>query len=174
MRIAITSPTNWPYVRRGAERFINELAGYLASRGHSVTIICGKPGKSELVNGNGYTTRYCRRWWHPVFAKLGLLEFHMFFFPCLLHLLWNRYDAVLCLTFMDAFALGGFLDLSGFRPEAFLVDDYVLVSEAEIAQAMCFAAEHERWVVEGSAGVALGAFIIFTATWRPIRALFGF
>jgi NTE family protein len=29
-------------------------------------------------------------------------------------------------TFMDAFALGGFLDLSGFRPEAFLVDDYVL------------------------------------------------
>jgi phosphatidyl-myo-inositol alpha-mannosyltransferase len=106
MRIAITSPTNWPHVRRGAERFINELAGYLASRGHSVTIICGKPGKSELVNGNGYTTRYCRRWWHPVFGKLGLLEFHRFFFPCLLHLLWNRYDAVLCLTFMDAFAAG--------------------------------------------------------------------
>jgi NTE family protein len=29
-------------------------------------------------------------------------------------------------TFIDAFALGGFLDLSGFRPDAFLVDDYVL------------------------------------------------
>jgi|HubBroStandDraft_5_1064220.scaffolds.fasta_scaffold14767_3 NTE family protein len=29
-------------------------------------------------------------------------------------------------TFIDAFAVGGFLDLSGFRPDAFLVDDYVL------------------------------------------------
>lgn len=104
MRIAITSPTNWPEVRRGAERFINELAGYLDSQGHVVTIISGKPGKSDVVDANGYRTFRCRRWWHPVFAKLGLLEFHMFFFPCFLHLLRNRYDGVLCLTFMDALA----------------------------------------------------------------------
>ncbi|MDE3165875.1 MAG: glycosyltransferase family 4 protein [Acidobacteriota bacterium] len=104
MRIAIANPTTWPYVRRGAERFINELAAYLAARGHEVTVVSGKPGRTEVIPGNGYTTVCHRRWWHPALAKAGLLEFHMFFFPCLVHLLRERFDAVVCLTFMDAFA----------------------------------------------------------------------
>jgi threonine dehydratase len=36
-----------------------------------------------------------------------------------------------------------------------LVDDWVLVSEAEIGRAMRVIAERERWIVEGAAGVAL-------------------
>jgi threonine dehydratase len=40
-----------------------------------------------------------------------------------------------------------------------LIDDCVLVSEAEIHQAMRLIAEHERWIIEGSAGVAVAAFI---------------
>jgi len=40
-----------------------------------------------------------------------------------------------------------------------LIDDCVLVSESEIYQAMCVIAEHERWIVEGSAGVAVAAFL---------------
>jgi phosphatidyl-myo-inositol alpha-mannosyltransferase len=104
MRVAITNPTTWPYVRRGAERFINELARYLAGRGHGVTVISGKPGPTEVIRGEGYSTICHRRLWHPCLAEVGLLEFHMFFFPCLASLLRERYDAVVCLTFMDAFA----------------------------------------------------------------------
>jgi len=40
-----------------------------------------------------------------------------------------------------------------------LIDDCALVSEEEIYQAMRLIAEHERWIVEGSAGVAVAAFL---------------
>lgn len=104
MKVAITTPTNWPEVRRGAERFANELAVYLAERGHDVTIFSGKPGPTVRETGNGYQTIRHRRLWHPVLGRFGLLEFHMFFFPCLAHLLRERYDVVVSLTFMDAIA----------------------------------------------------------------------
>jgi phosphatidyl-myo-inositol alpha-mannosyltransferase len=104
MRIAITNPTTWPWVRRGAERFINELAAYLASRGHDVTVISAKPGAGETYHDRGYKTICHRRLWHPWMAKIGLLEFHMFFFTAFYSLLRGRYDAVFSLTFMDAFA----------------------------------------------------------------------
>jgi len=104
VKIAITNPTNWPYLRRGVERFINEGATFLSERGHDVTIITGKPGKTELVKRDGFTTIYYRRLWHPSFGRFGLLEFHAFFLPALLHLLGGHYDIVLCCTFMDGFA----------------------------------------------------------------------
>ena len=104
MRIAITNPTNWPYLRRGLERFINELAEYLSRRGHEVDIVCGAPGKTEVVKQRGYTTWYYRRLWHPALQKAGFLEFHAFFFPALFHLLRHRYDVVFTGTFMDAYA----------------------------------------------------------------------
>ncbi len=37
MRIAITHPTCWPYVRRGSERVLNDCAVWLAGRGHDVS-----------------------------------------------------------------------------------------------------------------------------------------
>ena len=36
-----------------------------------------------------------------------------------------------------------------------LIDQFVLVSEAEIVSSMRLLAENERWIVEGAAGVAL-------------------
>jgi phosphatidyl-myo-inositol alpha-mannosyltransferase len=104
MKVAITTPTTWPYVRRGAERFANEFARDLARRGHSVTIISGKPGKKEVIPGDGYITVCHRRLWYPFCAYFGLLEFHTFFFPCLYHLLRERFDVVVSLTFMDGLA----------------------------------------------------------------------
>src|SRR6202050_4491277 len=104
MRIAITNPTNWPYLRRGVERFMNDLAGYLTRRGHEVTIITSKPGKTEVIRDNDYTTIYCRRMWHPWMMKLGILEIYAFFLTLLPRLLRNRYDVVLSCTFMDGFA----------------------------------------------------------------------
>ena len=38
-----------------------------------------------------------------------------------------------------------------------LIDDCVLVSESEIADAMRIVAEQERWIIEGAAGVAVAA-----------------
>lgn len=104
MKVAITTPTNWPEVRRGAERFANELAADLTRRGHEVTIICGTPERGSACNSFGYRTVRHQRWWHPLMARFGLLEFHMFFFPCLIHLLRERFDVVVSLTFMDALA----------------------------------------------------------------------
>src|SRR6266704_2853095 len=104
MRIGITNPTTWPWVRRGGERFINELAAYLAGRGHEVTLISGKPGGKEVRRDGSYTTICHRRLWHPAFAKIGFLEFHAFFPIVLADLVRQRFDAVLCCTFLDSYA----------------------------------------------------------------------
>jgi phosphatidylinositol alpha-mannosyltransferase len=104
MKVAITSATTWPYVRRGMERFVNELAASLAGVGHDVTVISSKAGRKQIVERDGFTTVCHRRLWHPALAKVGLLEFHMFFFPCVLHLLRERFDIVLSVAFMDAYA----------------------------------------------------------------------
>ena len=105
MRIAITNPTNWPWVRRGAERFINELATFLTARGHEVTVISAKPGPTEVRQDPGYTTFLYRRLWHPALATVGLHEFHVFLVTLLAHLMRNRqYDIVHACTFVDGLA----------------------------------------------------------------------
>src|SRR5215475_6443925 len=40
-----------------------------------------------------------------------------------------------------------------------LIDDYALVSEAEIIEAMRLILDKERWIIEGSAGVAVAAYL---------------
>ncbi|MCP4589404.1 MAG: glycosyltransferase family 4 protein [bacterium] len=104
MRIAITNPTTWPRVRRGAERFVNELAQYLASRGHEATVIACKPGARETRREHGFTTDCHRRLWHPALARVGFLEFHAFAGTAFGALLRGRYDIVHCCTFTDAYA----------------------------------------------------------------------
>ncbi len=53
MRILITHPYCWPYVRRGSERFLAELSGYMALRGHDVTVLSTSPvgDEREVVSG---------------------------------------------------------------------------------------------------------------------------
>jgi glycosyltransferase involved in cell wall biosynthesis len=104
MRIGITTPTNWPFVRRGGERFVNELAAHLARRGHQVTVICAGPGSGRVVRAAGFTTVYHRRLWHPSLARVGLHEFHAFLPYCLASLLRRRFDVVLVCNFLDAWA----------------------------------------------------------------------
>jgi glycosyltransferase involved in cell wall biosynthesis len=104
MRVAITTPTNWPYVRRGMERFCNELAAYLARQGHRVTLVTAKPGRSQRIDDRGFTTVTHRRLWHPALANIGVLEFHPFAITALASLLNGSYDVVVSSTFIDAFA----------------------------------------------------------------------
>jgi glycosyltransferase involved in cell wall biosynthesis len=60
MRIAFTHAFCWPEVRRGAERFIQELGAALVERGHDVTILSSgwDPGTTVL---DGVTTVRLRR-----------------------------------------------------------------------------------------------------------------
>jgi phosphatidylinositol alpha-mannosyltransferase len=48
VRLALTHTYCWPDVRRGGERFLHELAGSLARRGHAVSIISSarRPGRA--------------------------------------------------------------------------------------------------------------------------------
>lgn len=41
LRIALVHPYPWPEVRRGAERYLDDLSRYLAEVGHEVTIVTG-------------------------------------------------------------------------------------------------------------------------------------
>ena len=52
-----------------------------------------------------------------------------------------------------------------------LIDESVLVSEAEIGEAMRLIADHERWMVEGAAGVALAGLLRSSAKWRGARVV---
>jgi glycosyltransferase involved in cell wall biosynthesis len=48
VRVALATPTYWPEVRRGAERFVRELADGLAALGHEPVIVTttrGRPGR---------------------------------------------------------------------------------------------------------------------------------
>ena len=113
MNIAITNPTTWPRVRRGTERFINELAFDLAERGHQVTVIATRPGPKEVLHERGYKTVLYRSLWHPSLARAGILEFHPFLFTAMGSLLRHRYDLHVCCTFMDAFAANCVRNITG-------------------------------------------------------------
>jgi phosphatidylinositol alpha-mannosyltransferase len=102
LSVALINPTNWPQVRRGTERFLNEFAFFLAGRGHSVRVICGKSGAGETVTENGFVTEYHRSLWFPALARFGVLDFHLFPLTTLRRLIRGRFDIVHCFNFADA------------------------------------------------------------------------
>lgn len=61
MRIAFTHAFCWPEVRRGAERFIQELGAALVERGHEVTILSSGWDASTSVLDGVRTVRLRRR-----------------------------------------------------------------------------------------------------------------
>lgn len=104
LKIAIVHPTNWPQVRRGTERYMNEMASYLSHRGHQVKIICSHPARRKLVNESGYITDYHRSLWRPFLARWGVLDYHVFPLTTLGSLLRERFDLAHCFNFTDALA----------------------------------------------------------------------
>ena len=105
LRIALTHPCFFPYVRRGAERALYDLAHYLGSRGHRVTVITGGPGPVREVEERGFTVRYLPYLRHPVLMRgWPRHHYHLFALPCLAWLLKGRYDLVHSLWHADAWA----------------------------------------------------------------------
>lgn len=77
MRIAIPYPVYWPYSRRGVERCIHDLAGYLTGRGHSVHIITTTPGRPRTARDGDARVTYLRELGHPlVFQYKPMLGVH--------------------------------------------------------------------------------------------------
>ena len=98
MRIAFTHAFCWPEVRRGAERFIQELGAALVRRGHEVTILSSawEPVDSEL---DGVRTIRLRRFRHHDLAHER--DFGRRVFP---RLALGRYDVVHSMGRRDALA----------------------------------------------------------------------
>ena len=98
MRIAFTHAFCWPEVRRGAERFIQELGAALARRGHEVTILSSGWDPATTVADGVRTVRLRRRhedgWAHEADFGRRVLP----------HLLRGRFDAVHSMGRRDALA----------------------------------------------------------------------
>jgi phosphatidyl-myo-inositol alpha-mannosyltransferase len=102
MRIALTNPFCWPHVRRGSERFIEELAAFLTGRGHEVTRIVGAAGRGvEEQTGKGRRIQH-RLLWNPAMRRLRLNAAHGFV-PGACQSLWSlEADVVHSLYYLDA------------------------------------------------------------------------
>jgi glycosyltransferase involved in cell wall biosynthesis len=104
MKIAITHPFCWPYVRRGAERFMSELGSFLATRGHEVITISSKPGRGCIEETPDGTRILHRQWWTPAMAHLRLQPALGFLLPCYRSIRRLRPDLVQSLYYVDAWA----------------------------------------------------------------------
>jgi phosphatidylinositol alpha-mannosyltransferase len=61
MRIALLHPTYWPEVRRGAERLVHDLAGWLAGVGHEVTLLTTHRERTTTADEDGVRVVRMRR-----------------------------------------------------------------------------------------------------------------
>lgn len=77
MRIALASPYSWPQVRRGGERYLDDLAHWLTDAGHAV----------DVVTGAGHRV-------HHLAARRGLTPVDTFGLAAWRPLLRGRYDVV--------------------------------------------------------------------------------
>lgn len=115
MRIVLTHPFCWPYVRRGSERFIAELAQFLTRRGHEVVTVSGKPGRSAVEDtADGRRILHAYRW-HPALGRLRISPLHTFVPGLTWSLARLRTDVVHSLAYFDAWAANKLRRVRGFR-----------------------------------------------------------
>jgi phosphatidyl-myo-inositol alpha-mannosyltransferase len=66
VKIALLWPDTWPYIRRGTERMVNDIARFLISQGHEVHVIASKPGGPQVRREGNLTVHLLRQVSHPV------------------------------------------------------------------------------------------------------------
>ena len=103
MRIVLTHPFCWPYVRRGTERGMDVLARYLVRAGHDVTTVSTRPGPSGVDTGEAGTRILHRPLTLPLMQAFRLQPNHTFFFTSLRTL--TSLDADVVHSFYPADAL---------------------------------------------------------------------
>jgi glycosyltransferase involved in cell wall biosynthesis len=94
LRVALVHAHAWPEVRRGAERYLADLATTLAELGHDVTCIVGTGGPSGTSVDGGITTVRLRHRLSRTLTPRGINAADSFGARCFPHLLRHRYDVV--------------------------------------------------------------------------------
>lgn len=101
MNFALTNPFMWPYVRRGAERLLHDLAVYLTSLGHRVCVYAMAPREAREDRG-GVTYISIRQRWRPSLRQFNSCHDYAYRLPR--YLARSGCDAVFCLSYFDAYA----------------------------------------------------------------------
>jgi phosphatidylinositol alpha-mannosyltransferase len=106
VRVALVHPFAWPDVRRGGERYLDDLQWYLRGQGHDVDVITGTRGRGEVVDVVHGANRRLRALPDVVLWRAGvkLREPDTFGARVLPTLLRNRYDVVHALMPTSALA----------------------------------------------------------------------
>lgn len=99
--IAITNPYRWPFVRRGSERILNDLAVYLSGQGVAVETYSLAPESKTWQEGQ-ITHHSIATKWHTRFRQWN--ECHYFAFALSSRLAQSRADVIHCLNYFDAYA----------------------------------------------------------------------
>jgi glycosyltransferase involved in cell wall biosynthesis len=95
LRIALVHPHSWPDVRRGGERYLDDLAWYLARHDHHVTVITAGTGPlSEHVGDHGVMVRSHRSRGGGRLRRWGMTADEAFFPSALADLRRHRFDLV--------------------------------------------------------------------------------
>src|SRR5579884_1669213 len=99
LSVALVHPFCWPEVRRGGERYVDELAGWLRSQGNQVDILTGTHDDSGVdVRADGAVVRRRRHWQRFRLARFGVTEVESFGAAVWPTLLRRRYDVVHAMT----------------------------------------------------------------------------
>ena len=118
MRVALLTPSFWPEVRRGTERFTRELADGLIARGHEPHLITSSPGWPARSTEDGLRIT---RHWRPPPGPLERRNFerHLTHVPfSYASLRTGRYDLAQAMFATDAWAAARWGAQTG-RPSVF-------------------------------------------------------
>lgn len=103
MRVILTHPYCWPYVRRGSERVMEDWSLYLLSKGYEVVTLAGRP--ADLAPDADPPHKVLRPiHWRPWMGRLRVQTTHCFFFTVLKSLEALRPDVVHSCFLYDSLA----------------------------------------------------------------------
>jgi phosphatidylinositol alpha-mannosyltransferase len=94
MRLLLIHPYYWPYVRRGAERYIHELSSYLSRRGYEIKVVTSKPGRTKTIRENGIDVHYWHQYQNPLMQKFGITSSYSFMPRVFYSLAQETYDLI--------------------------------------------------------------------------------
>lgn len=99
MRIVLVHPYPWPEVRRGAERYLDDLSAYLGGAGHEVHVVTGTRDRARTERrDDGVTVHYREHLLASRGTRHGVTASETFAVRALAPLLAHRADVVHALT----------------------------------------------------------------------------
>jgi phosphatidylinositol alpha-mannosyltransferase len=105
LRVALVHPYTWPEVRRGGERYVEDLAVYLAGHAVDVEVLTGASEQGSVVHRpDGVTVRRRRHVLRHRLARWDVTAVETFGLPAWSALLRHRYDVVHAMTPTGAIA----------------------------------------------------------------------